>query len=839
MTHAGTDAGCRRFARGARYVRRRAGVHVPLIWHSILISYRDSEMEKSMTPSVTTTTTPLTGQQLDNLMDRLEADLEESDSSRASDLAARLRAQPLRAHSLEAVERLHTLWMHADDPAAARAVIDVDGASVHEAAPHGARSDIRMHLALFRLQIAHHLRDGDAIRHAIGDMHDIVRTSPDVGAERYRGLRIFDVLERDRADHALDTIELRHALNGATPGRGAFRAWDEADRQCRRAWALQRLDRPDDARAAADAAVAAIAAPGEDQDIDAYDWLRIGDAMIEIAPRQLDAIRQAVAARIGGWALPPRREAEVRLARLAARASHALGDLQGALAQCEFARYSLESDGGDDFVEYELPWLLEAGRVDEAGRRAFFHLYQNESSMDERVAHIIHAHLADPADTSVWWPLCAMRAAGFAPTFERFVALGEARNGALAARSPAHGEIFAALGTLDGDALRYAVADAARAVAQRCAPGHPWIERFAAVYDGETGRIDATAQAARLLAAALEGEMTDNRTAFVLTRARIGALGVAAAMKLPPPRLPSGLWSYAFACQIDDVAEEAIEALPDAEQEQVRADLERLQIAVYEQGRACMERFFETGNGHPYDACAHLYSMLCNNLAILYRGEKRYDEALALHRSGIAASPFAEHYDGVRYVLACQRKDEEMLEAAERLWHYAAEYGYSRHEPNWYVRDVVRALWRVDRCNEMPIWLERLVGWQRENDQHEGRLPDEALVARLTFAMYMAESHPDQAAALYDAARPQVDASTSPEVLDRAGDAAYELKRAADTKAFYERAIVSNLRAQNPIDLNIDAIGERIHSFPENQPESDPEPAPAAAPQKRWWKFWQ
>lgn len=812
--------------------------------HRLLISYRDSEMGKSMTPSANTTTNThidmttmtLTGQPLDTLMNRLEADLEESDSSRESDLAARLRAQPLRADSLDAIARLHSLWMHAGDPAAARAVLDDDGAGVHDAAPPEARADIRMQLALYRLRVARHLGENDAVTHAIGQMHDIVRTSPTLDADHFVRADIFDTLEYDHAEHALDAIELRYALNGAIAERATFRAWDEANRQCLRAWALQRLDRADDARAAAEAAVAAIASAAADQDIDADDWLRIGRAMIEIAPLQYDTIRQAVESRIADWALPPRREAEVRLARLAARAAHAQGDLAGALARCEMASHSLESGGSDDFIEYELPWLLEAGRFDEAGRRAFFHVYQIESSMLDRVGQIIHARLAEPTDTSVWWPLCAMRAAGFQPTLERLVELGAERPDALAARSPAHGEIFAALGSLEGDALRYAIADAAREVALRRAPGHPWIARLAAVYDGETGRIDATTQAARLLAAAQEGEMHDNRTAFTLTEARIRALGVAAAMKLPPPSLRSGLWSYVFSGAIEDKAEEAIDALPAAEQAAVRADLERLRIAAYEQGRACMERFFETGKGHPYDACAHLYSMLCNNLAILYRGVERYDDALVLHRNGIAASSFAEHYDGVRYVLASQGKDEEMLEAAEQLWHYAAEYGYSRHEPNWYVRDVVRALYRVERCNELPIWLERLVGWQREHNQFDGSLPDEALVARLVFAAHMAESHPDQASALYDAARAQADASRDLDVLIRVADAAYELGRQPDVKYFYERVLAGNRHAAEPLDLKVDVIERRIREA------GAPPPAPgptAAAPNKRWWKFWQ
>ncbi|WP_152601846.1 hypothetical protein [Burkholderia paludis] len=793
-----------------------------------------------MTPSantntnIDTTTMPLTGQPLDTLMDRLEADLEESDSSRASDLAARLRAQPLRADSLDAIARLHALWMHAGDPAAARAVIDDDGTGVHDAAQPDVQPDIRMQLALYRLQIARHLGENDAVSHEIGQMRDIVLASPTLDAGRYVRARILDTLEYDHAEHALDAVELRHVLCGAIAERAAFRASDEANRQCLRAWALRRLGRNDEARAAAEAAVAAVASAGADQDIDVDDWLRVGNAMIELAPLQCATIRRAVEALVAGWTPPPRRETEVRLARLDARAAHAQGDLDGALARCEMARHSLESDGSDDFIEYELPWLLEAGRFDDAGRRAFFHVYQVESSMLDRVGHIIHARLAEPSDTSVWWPLCAMRAAGFEPTFERLVELGAEQPDALAARSPAHGEIFAALGSLEGDDARYAVADAACEVARRRVPDHPWIARLAAVYDGETGRIDATTQAARLLAAAQEGEMVDNRTTFALTEACIRALGVAAAMKLPPPSLPSGLWSYGFAGAIDDAAEEAIDALPAAEQAPVRADLERMRIAVYEQGRASMEHFFETGNGHPYDACAHLYSMLCNNLAILYRGQERFDEALVLHRNGIAASSFAEHYDGVRYALSRQGKDDEMLEAAEQLWHYAAEYGYSRHDPNWYVCDVVRALYRVERSNELPIWLERLVGWQREHDQLDDRLPDDALVARFVFVTYMSESHADQAAALYDAARAQADASNDLGVLTAAADAAYGLGRQPDVKYFYERVLVLNRQSAEPTDLNVDMIKQRIR-----EAGAPAGAGAAAAPNKRWWKFWQ
>ena len=49
----------------------------------------------------------LSGAQLELLLDRLEADLEENESAEAIDLLGRLRASPLRADSLAAVDRLH------------------------------------------------------------------------------------------------------------------------------------------------------------------------------------------------------------------------------------------------------------------------------------------------------------------------------------------------------------------------------------------------------------------------------------------------------------------------------------------------------------------------------------------------------------------------------------------------------------------------------------------------------------------------------------------------------------------------------------------------------------
>ncbi|MDR2011940.1 MAG: hypothetical protein LBQ20_02590, partial [Rhodanobacter sp.] len=587
-------------------------------------------------------------------MNRLEADLEETRSGKEADLTARLRAQPLRADSIDAIRRLYTLWMHAGDTAAARAVIDQDGARVLDAALPATKPDIRMQLALYRVQIAHYLREEDAIRAALDEMRAVVRTEPALDAARYFRLDILDTLERDAAEHTFDAIELRHELSLKVPARDTLRAYDEATRQTKRAWAFKRLDRTDEARTAGEAAIDTLAAAGAGQDVDADDWLSFGHELIEIAPQRIDAIRRAVTALVSGRALPQRREAEVRLARLAARASHAQGDLQGALALCEAARYDLEPDSGncpDDFAGHEVRWLTEAGRFEEAGRRAFFYIYacgfshylndRSEDDAHETIMRIIHERLARLDDTLVWWPLCVMRACGFEPTFNRLTELGVQGETPITSRSPLHALLYAALGQLHGDALRQAVATAAGEEARQRAPGHPWIERLAAVYDEQAGRIDAATALTRLLAAARDGDMHDWRTANMIFEARARAHDVFSALAEPPPELQSGHDCYIYGTNRVDwnetpEGEKRLSRLLPTQREQAQTQLNQLAKTIYEQGRARMERFFETGQGHPGDACAHVYSMLCNNLAIRYSTDKRHRDAIALHRAGIA-----------------------------------------------------------------------------------------------------------------------------------------------------------------------------------------------------------
>jgi hypothetical protein len=792
--------------------------------------------------------TVLTGPDLDDLMNRLEADLEETHSGKEADLAARLRAQPLRADSIEAVGRLQALWMLAGDAAAARAVIDTDGARVLGAAPAREQPDIRMTLALYRLDIARNQRDENAIRSALDLLRTIVRGEPALDAARYRDLPVLELLANDKAAHAFDAIELQHDLVQKVPGRDVWHSCAEATRQCRRALAFQRLDRLDESRQAAGNALDTLAAAGEDQDVNVDDWLELGHELIEIAPQRINVIRQAVTTLASDWALPRRREADVRLARLAARASHAQGDLQAALAQCAAARYDLEADSDncpDDFAGREVRWLVEAGHFEEAGRRAFFYIYacsfshylndRSEDTAHETIMRIIHERLAQPDDASVWWPLCVMRACGFEPTFDRLTELGVQAEAPITSRSPLHTLLYAAMGQLRDQALRQTVSAAAAGEARRRAPDHPWTERLAAYYDEQANRIDASTALARLVAAAHAGDMRDWRTANLIFEMRARAHDVFTALAEPAPELQSGHDCYiygTFRVDWNETAEggKCLNRLSAKQRKQAQTRLNQLAKTVYEQGRARMERFFETGQGHPGDACAHVYSMLCNNLAIRYRDDdQRYRDSLELHRAGIAASPFIEHYDGVFWTL--QELDDKagMIRAAEDIWHFSSDRGVSGHNTHNMLRSVTWALDKLDRHNEMPLWLERFIGWQRTNGEDETDLSDDALITRLYFARYMGERHLEQARALYQAMQAQLEQTGNPRVLMEAGGAACYVDSRAKAKVFYERALRNNAQAQVPLDpATIASIHRTIQYCDEV----------VAHPQKPWWKFW-
>lgn len=796
----------------------------------------------------------LQGSQLEAFIDRLEADLEEAGSAIAINLQQRLQAQALRADSLALIARLCSLWLRADDAAAANAVLEHDGAKLLEASAPAERASCAMSLAIYRLQLGNMLENEKACLDALAQMQNLLGQLQE-DLNEYRSLGVLDAVEHQGLDLALAVIEFRRKLDEAIPQRANLREWANAIEHQRRALAYRRAQRPEEARSAALASIAAIKTVPADQAMDQDDWLGFANTLIEIAPEALPAFSQPVTQLVRDLPLPVRREYEVRLARIKARALYAQGDLAAAIAACDAARYSLSSDGSDDFAEYEVPWLVEAGRYDEAGSRAFQHTYACGSLLHPNVGRIVHERLAAADDTSFWWPLCVLRASTYHMTLRALISTAPVPFEQLLAFSPVHSALFGVLSSIpldqrdgpsyaeiegDIDPLDSAewesacdkVLQSARALCETRSPGNPWITRLAVYADRDAGLIDNPTLLAQYSQALQAGGMRDNRSIYGAFFALADAKGILEALRQPIPDMPSGHWSYNFIGNADDDIEERIKELSDAEQQEAKTLLHNLKRTVYERGIAHMERYFNTGVGHTYDACAHLYSMMCNNLSNIYYDEARYDDSIELHWRGIAASSFAEHYDGIFMCKWAQEDHAGIVKAAEDLWLYAMEYGYGRHRPNRDIPVVIRSLGLLDRHDEKTIWLERLITWQRENEEDETDLSQDALEARINIVVYLGASFPNEAIALWQGIEAQVRASNDPSLLLESGSGAYNRDDFELAIELYTASLKCNPRETEEQEYFANFATETMEKARQKL-------ADAGKSGKRFWQFWK
>lgn len=768
----------------------------------------------------------MTGIELEQLLDRLEAERQEND---AQALLTSLRAQPLKADSMDSIDRLHVLWMNAGDSQAAQAVLEQDAPAILEALPESARSEPAMNLAIMRLRLAHFLEDETTLLTVLDALHERVAEPQAFDVEYYRQHRTFDDIEYATSEVALKAIDVRAALANANPARGALRAWDLADQYQRRARVLARNGRDEEARTAALQAVGALRSAGPDQDVDAGDWIWLGGALIEIIPLRLAMFEQPIAHLTADLSIAQQREWEVRMARLAARAMYAQGNLAKALEICAVATLCLDSDGSNNFIHYQLPWLMESGDLDATGRRAFTDVYFQLEDMWPGTANLIHERLQDPHDQQLWWPLCVMRACITPESLQALLSGLGPMDPTASTATPLLEALHQAVTNPDSYDNLYAEA---RAEAQRRSPQHPWFIRLAAVHDGDAGLIDACTQLALLQSAIETGGLHDFRTSNCQLKARLDAYGVVGALKQPVPTLASGLDAYSHAITLAEYAEEKIELLPERDRDEAYTLLADVQRAVYEQGLAHMERYFATGVGHPFDACAHLYSMLCNNLAIKYRYDNSRNlnnEAIALHKRGLDASPFAEHHNGILDALYNLRDHPGIIEAGEQLWHYATEFGYSRHDPDDYVGRVIYALYSENRLGEILIWIERLFKWQEQHGIDDQQLNEWSLFTRLDTARFIAHGYPQSAEALWQRYAPFVSALNNGSLTLSAAKMFEALGRKAEAIEYYERVLAIGSKAGDYLIIDDNEIANTLNRLK----------SAGRAANKSWWQIWK
>ncbi|RSZ57177.1 hypothetical protein HF313_10170 [Massilia atriviolacea] len=752
---------------------------------------------------MTTLAAPLSASQLDAYLDQTEAAIEQQLEAELdpelirSGLKTSMDSQQFRADTLGGVRRLFRLWLRAGDPAAALRVIDGDGREAAAALPGAEQPDAQLNLAFWRLEPLSAQRDDAALHPALDAALAALTALP--GALRYdKAWEYLDEQAVAAGAHAQSRrgVEARNALQRGAPERAPYRAWDDALMAVRLAQSFALEGRDAEAREAAVRAIDSLASAGAGQDVDHNDWLRIGHGVVRIVPEAIAGVLRQVRARIPeGTVFFARRDLDVRIARLEALTLHRQGALEAALALMPLARVMIMGDDDDRYSATMLDWLLEAGRHEEAARLAF------ESVFHEREGSAQHGVAA------------AQRAleTGLAghPYWELALAFGGIAEDTAFVR---------------GDEAEAAYLQRHLALARAQAPGHAAADAVEAHY------LIASAGDYRRALPLLETAARDLTLAnadllFKLWVARMRVHGVQAALEMPFLPANSGGSCYNLGVNLGYHLAEKLPEGADIPKAQVGA----LAARYYEMGLARFEAFVMNGAGSARDGHAHMYSMLCNNLAIRYRYDKSDNAgAIALHHKGIAASPFSEHYQGIMSSHRSDGNDSALVDSAEQLWHYSADHGYSRHDPTDYIDDVAAALHRLGRDTDIAIWLQRLDEWWSGVEQDERAEYQNAQIRALVSVLYyMAHTQPDDAMLRLEGVLPSVPGAASPYTSRMAGNALRSAGQFERAQTLYRDGLRHVKEGESWHETQRKALLEAIDECKRLQRAAQP-----------WWKVW-
>ncbi|MFI8619162.1 hypothetical protein ACIGHN_27050 [Acidovorax sp. NPDC077693] len=656
--------------------------------------------------------TPLSGSRLEVFLDDTEEAVDEqleagiSEDSIRTGLAAALRSQLCRADSMSAVYKLHRLWLRAAECDEALRVLDEQGPASVEALPLDEKTSAKIALAFWRVS-AHsqaHRQSGNSEGLAASLMatEALLRNQPltSRSTEDWDKLAYFS--------HGSGDFEMQrrcfaaiHECDTAQQGRSAYRAWDDAVLALRRSESYADQGNATQAKACAQACLQALAATEPGQDIDHHDWLKLSDKLIALAPESVGLVVKNIRDRMPpDTSLPVKRGIEVRLFRLEAKAAAAQGQMHDALAKAQLGRYALSEDDDDGFTCLVMDWLLATGQDEAAAKLGFESVHNARSTSAEHACRLAQVALArTDVSQALGHPYWALTMACAVEEDE--------------------------LHWICGDEDPRAFGDRHLSMAERAAPGNA---ATAAVRAARLLRSDGNEHQALMLleSAVAQPELANSRNIEQLWFLRMRLHGVAKALTLPVVEATSGGWCYNVGVALNHRLPQELPAKTRYDANAV-ADLA---ARYYEMGLRRYEAFFDSGRGHYKDGDVHAYAMLCNNLAIHYRTRKGAPQhALPLHHKGIAASPFAEHYHGLMVAYYDLDRKADYVHAADQLWHFAQENGYSRHDLSDYASWVCGALIALDRHAEVPIWLQRLDEWWSECGDEQDK---EALVSYLS-----------------------------------------------------------------------------------------------------------
>ncbi|GAB2816516.1 hypothetical protein GCM10027276_16950 [Comamonas piscis] len=763
-------------------------------------------------------TTALRSEALDAFLDHVEAFFDADDeaqewSARQAAAAEQLASRPLLPDDVDQLRRLYRLWSMAGQPAQALAAVQQHQPRLLQDLAPSAQRDAAVTLAMMQTDAA---EDVDALpegayRSVIENAMAAVEQAGDQGD--------LDRAWRHLARHAhqaqaLDLQEQiyrkQHQHKSQQADRAHLRAWDDAMLATRLGRIEAAKHNPNAARDLGHYALQKLQRAEAGQDIDTDDWLLLGEDIIALAPDALAQHSELTLASLPSNASPAAwRDTRAQLARLAAGSLHQQGALDAAISKGQEGRFALVRDSDDSSSALLIDWLVQAARLPEAAHMCFESSLHSRPGSREAACRQALAQLGE-SDGAPYWALTLMAAA---------------QDEDLAEFLPAD---------MDADQAfaHYS------ALVQQQSLNHPM---WRLLQGNHLFVQQQYAQALPLLETLSERpQYANGELAYRLFVCRARVAGLASALQSPYIRCDSGSWCYAMGVQLDD--DEALMQAIGMEGDELPADwpydeLLRWIKHYYETGQARFEHWFATGQGSYKDGNLHDYSMLCNNLAIKYRyNDENYDGALALHAKGIATSPFAEHYNGIVSTHIDSDNYGQLIAAAEQLWHYSRDNGYSRHSPCDYFPKVAYALYQQDRNVENSIWLERLDEWWSQLDEDEQRSERyDYLRSLLNQLDYYSATHGAEVLPRLQALLPELQQRQNPYLLRRAGDAMQTSGTDAEALKIYQQALAC-APGDDPVEreklqTSVDKLSAQLIT-------TAPDTAAGAAGGKAWWKFW-
>jgi len=257
--------------------------------------------------------------------------------------------------------------------------------------------------------------------------------------------------------------------------------------------------------------------------------------------------------------------------------------------------------------------------------------------------------------------------------------------------------------------------------ARTIAPGHPMHDLIEGAMLADAMQWEAALPLLEHGVLALPA-WADNHSVRLLWCARFQCLTEKQALCRPFPESHDAVWCL----------DTALDLIPDngfinttcpTSSDKTREQRSALGIRYYEQGLARCEAFFASGQGAFMDADYDIYSRLCNNLAVQYRCKhNRLQQAIALHRAGLACYVHSQHYSNLMFCAHEAENWDEVLHAAESHWHASRTspfLGEEEYNPLNYAAYIIEALVHRGRTLEISIWHDRLHTWWHDRDSEE------------------------------------------------------------------------------------------------------------------------